>query len=198
METIIERLNKLTTKLTDLGTTMYSKWGTESYVERCDNADIRDEIIKVIERLKTLPIEPAEVSEEIIRKVTLSFWFYWYNHIGGTNTEEGFNKWWVENKHIFQSHQVSQKAKPKCNSCGSKKIEIVERCLNCGVECVNQSQEARPTDEIKQIVIDLAEWSKKYPRNHIYSATSQPKIDEELIQLEERAKAIFNGLIPKK
>lgn len=40
--------------------------------------------------------------------------------------------------------------------------------------------------EAFKIVSDLASWSLKYPRSGIYSTKS--KMDEELIELEDRAK----------
>lgn len=43
--------------------------------------------------------------------------------------------------------------------------------------------------EAAKIAYDLAEWSRKYPRDDVYSF-HQKKMDDELIELEERAKAL--------
>ncbi len=49
--------------------------------------------------------------------------------------------------------------------------------------CLSQSEQ-----EAVKIVTDLAEWSKKYPRQPIYAMHNQAKMDGELIAIEERAK----------
>lgn len=36
-------------------------------------------------------------TREELRDFTLKFWFHWYNHIGGTNTEEGLDKFMENN-----------------------------------------------------------------------------------------------------
>lgn len=41
----------------------------------------------------------------------------------------------------------------------------------------------------KEIVQALADWSRKYPRGRIYSM-SQKNMDNELIEIEEAAKAL--------
>lgn len=51
--------------------------------------------------------------------------------------------------------------------------------------------EVPDTEEALLIVSDLAEWSKKYPRQQIYSSSRQPEMDGELIKLEERAKTFI-------
>jgi hypothetical protein len=178
METIIERLNKLTTKLTDLGTTMYSKWGTESYVERCDNADIRDEIIKVIERLKTLPIEPAEMSEEIkppkwYSKQEMYDWLIVHSYskeiatelsqIWADDLQGAFNKGWDKRGYELQS-QKTESAEEILEPCITFKDRHNIKCLKyedaiMAVDYYLQnqshqvSQEARPTDEIRDELI---------------------------------------------
>lgn len=43
----------------------------------------------------------------------------------------------------------------------------------------------------EEIVRELAEWSKKYPRGRIYPM-SQKTMDDELIAIEEKAKAYIN------
>jgi hypothetical protein len=45
------------------------------------------------------------------------------------------------------------------------------------------------SDSFKQIVVDLAAWSSKYPRGRIYNASGST-MDEELISLEGRAVAL--------
>lgn len=46
-----------------------------------------------------LPVYGLEktYTREELRSNILKFWFHWYNHIGGTNTEEGLDKWMKEN-----------------------------------------------------------------------------------------------------
>lgn len=61
----IIKLNDLVPKLHDLGNTLYSKWGTESYVERCNLSDIRDEIVRVVERAK-IPQNIDDLRSELI------------------------------------------------------------------------------------------------------------------------------------
>ncbi len=65
---IKERLDILTPKLYDLGNRMYSKWGTESYEERCINSDIRDELTKVIALLDSQPKPMKELTDEEIEE----------------------------------------------------------------------------------------------------------------------------------
>lgn len=42
-------------------------------------------------------------------------------------------------------------------------------------------------DEALKIVKDLAEWSRRYPRCMTYHPSDQPKMDSELIAIEDRA-----------
>src|SRR6478752_1089531 len=52
-----------------------------------------------------------------------------------------------------------------------------------------QSQQKQLSDEESAAIVkELAEWSKRYPRGITYSSSRQPKMDGELIALEERAK----------
>lgn len=44
-----------------------------------------------------------------------------------------------------------------------------------------------------QLVKDLAEWSKKYPRRKVYPV-GKISMDDELIELEERAKQLSQCL----
>ena len=44
-----------------------------------------------------------------------------------------------------------------------------------------------------QLVKDLAEWSRKYPRGRIYPM-SKISMDDELVKLEERAKELSQHL----
>lgn len=48
-------------------------------------------------------------------------------------------------------------------------------------------------EKAKQLVIDLANWSEKYPRGGIYSI-GQTFMDDELIALEDRAKELKSKL----
>ena len=46
----------------------------------------------------------------------------------------------------------------KCASCGSKKHEVIEKCLNCGVECVDMVDSASHfTNDAKKHLVDMAE-----------------------------------------
>ena len=49
------------------------------------------------------------VTDEEIRKVVLSFWFYWYNYPGGTNTEQAFDDWWSKNKSQYWQLNIKDK-----------------------------------------------------------------------------------------
>lgn len=56
----------------------------------------------------------------------------------------------------------------------------------------NQVSEVREvTDEYKQIVQDLADWSLKYPRGKVYPMRNVT-MDNELIDIEERAKKLIS------
>ena len=44
-----------------------------------------------------------------------------------------------------------------------------------------------------QLVKDLAEWSRKYPRGRVYPM-SKMSMDDELVKLEERAKELSQHL----
>ena len=44
-----------------------------------------------------------------------------------------------------------------------------------------------------QLVKDLAEWSRKYPRGRVYPM-SEISMDDELVELEERAKELSQHL----
>jgi len=48
-------------------------------------------------------------------------------------------------------------------------------------------------DDASHLVNDLAKWSIKYPRNRVYSM-SKITMDDELINLEERAKKIYKHM----
>jgi len=66
LKRIAERLDNLTPKLNDLGNRLYSKWGTDSYVERCNLFDVREEIIKIIEQIKLAQLKAeAEAEKEV-------------------------------------------------------------------------------------------------------------------------------------
>lgn len=41
-----------------------------------------------------------ELTEEDIKEIVLAFFYYWYN-APGTNTDQGFDKWWEFNKHKY-------------------------------------------------------------------------------------------------
>jgi len=43
--------------------------------------------------------------------------------------------------------------------------------------------------EAREIVIALAEWSRKYPKDTVHSATYDKKCNDELYAIEELAKA---------
>ena len=45
--------------------------------------------------------------------------------------------------------------------------------------------------QCQELVKDLADWSKKYPKGGIYSMSMKPKMDGELEQLERRAKQLM-------
>jgi hypothetical protein len=45
--------------------------------------------------------------------------------------------------------------------------------------------------KLERIVGRLAEWSRKYPRQQVHSFSAQ--VDEQLIEIEEDAKALFDG-----
>jgi predicted ATP-dependent serine protease len=51
-----------------------------------------------------------------------------------------------------------EEEKFKCPSCGSKKHEIIERCLNCGVESVDRiDRTSYFTSDAKKQLIEMAE-----------------------------------------
>lgn len=54
-------------------------------------------------------------------------------------------------------------------------------------------ERVKSADDAKQLVEDLAAWSTKYPRSGIYPM-SKMDMDDELIELENRAKAITSTL----
>lgn len=60
-------------------------------------------------QLQSLPKEPTPLRDELIRKITLSFWFHWYNHPGGTNTEQGFDDWWSKNRDEYLNSKSNSK-----------------------------------------------------------------------------------------
>lgn len=45
-----------------------------------------------------------------------------------------------------------------------------------------------PYDTLRQIVLDLAAWSAKWPRTRVHSARLQDEMNTELYALEDRAK----------
>jgi hypothetical protein len=45
--------------------------------------------------------------------------------------------------------------------------------------------------KLERIVGRLAEWSRKYPRQQVHSFSAQ--VDEQLIAIEDEAKALFDG-----
>ncbi len=59
------------------------------------------------------------------------------------------------------------------------------------LETVQLEQSAQ--SEAIKLAKDLAAWSDKYPRGRVYS-TRQQKMDDELIELEDRAKKIVSIL----
>ena len=84
------------------------------------------------------------------------------------------------------SYPVSYKSEEK----------LVEWIIDAMQEYAAQfrKEQEKVTNECSSIVKDLAEWSEKYPRGVVYPM-SRIIMDEELVALEERAKAYKNGLI---
>lgn len=51
------------------------------------------------EEYEVIPSDDSSIvyTEEEVKKYCTQFFYYWYNS-PGKNTEEGFNKWWEQNK----------------------------------------------------------------------------------------------------
>ena len=45
---------------------------------------------------------------------------------------------------------------------------------------------------LRDVVTELAEWSKKYPRGRVYPMSKKSQMDGELISIEEKAKQLLN------
>lgn len=43
------------------------------------------------------PSKKDEFTRAEVREAIKDFWFYWYNHVGGTNTEQALDKWMDKN-----------------------------------------------------------------------------------------------------
>jgi hypothetical protein len=65
-------------------------------------------------------------------------------------------------------------------------------------EWLDESEPPAPAGEWKElteaaeIVKELAEWSKRYPRGNIYGMSGKENMDGQLIAIEERAKLFIN------
>lgn len=71
----------------------------------------------------------------------------------------------------------------------------VAQCVNACAGMADAAKEIEAMREAVQIAKDLAEWSARYPRSRIYSASNR-QMDAELIELEERATAALTKLQP--
>lgn len=72
------------------------------------------------------------------------------------------------------------------------KIDMIVRF----VEEYSQRQQPKENKSASKLISDMAEWSRKYPRDRVYN-TSKLSMDDELIKLEERAKEIDEYLKSK-
>ena len=65
---IIQLLETISSELNNLGGRLYSKFGTESYEERCMNYNIRDAVIKITEQIKISALESETEPPKEIKK----------------------------------------------------------------------------------------------------------------------------------
>lgn len=76
-----------------------------------------------------------------------------------------------------------------------KRADRIVACVNACAGMADPAKEIEAMREAIKIVKDLAEWSARYPRGMIYSASNR-KMDEELVELEKRATAALTKLQP--
>ena len=77
-------------------------------------------------------------------------------------------------------------------------VDEDERAIQCVNACAGMTDPAVEIAAMREAVaatLALAEWSARYPRGVIYSASNR-QMDAELIELEERAKAATAKLQP--
>ena len=126
LQKIIERLESLTPKLQDLGNTMYSKWGTESYNERCINYDVRDELIKITKEFKAQEESKSvnKSAEEILFDVMTEAGFSYVSFPSFVENENSVDVFDICLRAIeyAQSHQVEMPREEEIER--ASKIEI--------------------------------------------------------------------------
>lgn len=76
-----------------------------------------------------------------------------------------------------------------------QKFRRAVQCVNACVGMADPAAEIAAMREAAAVTQALAEWSERYPRGPIYSASNR-QMDAELIELEDRAKAAAAKLQP--
>ena len=77
------------------------------------------------------------------------------------------------------------------NEQGEANAQLIIDACNNYYELQAENEKLRERDKARIDLINrLAEWSKKYPRDSIYSSSRKPEMDNELIEMEEQAKKL--------
>src|SRR5665647_1765240 len=72
--------------------------GTKSLVAKEFHTHaLRIEMVAKCAKMQVV-LKKSLYTEEEVRSIAIDFFFHWYNTTSGTNTQEGFDKWFKTNK----------------------------------------------------------------------------------------------------
>jgi hypothetical protein len=97
-------------------------------------AKAKDCVANFVDAIDSEPSPVESSADDTIKRISVDFFRYWWN-TSGTNTDEGFDKWYALHKHEYASQRVNKPVESSdadtCNCSGRLEFTMENKIIWC-------------------------------------------------------------------